>query len=428
MFALFLDPLYRAPILGSCLICYAAALMGVCIFLQKRALVSEVISHAAYPGMIIGALVAGVFSSDHWIYLFTGAFLSSLFAAMFLQWLEKKQVSTDAAMTATLSAFFAVGLLFASYLQKMRPTLLVEVQKCLFGEVVTILDEHLLLYAVMSVCITAFVYLFYRRLQIHLFDPVYMQVSGIRGRLVTRLSIVCLVFSVVIGVRACGVILLSAMLIAPASAARVFSKSLSSMFVLAGFFGLASAGMGNAFVLFLSRENGLVEPVFLPTGPSIVLSALVLVIASYVFSPRKGFVMKIIRKAAFQLRSTQENIVKAIHKKQQGFSDLYQTESIPYLPLWISLWYLQREGLLCKKSGLYELTKEGSRKALRLIRFHRLWEVYLTKYMHMPSKHVHVSAEEMEHIITPEMALRLDALLESPEMDPHEKPIPGRFA
>ncbi len=70
-----------------------------------------------------------------------------------------------------------------------------------------------------------------------------------------------------------------------------------------------------------------------------------------------------------------------------------------------------------------ELTDTGVEEAENLIRLHRLWEVYLV-HMGQPSDRVHHSAEEMEHILTPEIETELNALLGSPELDPHAQPIP----
>jgi manganese/zinc/iron transport system permease protein len=61
---------------------------------------------------------------------------------------------------------------------------------------------------------------------------------------------------------------------------------------------------------------------------------------------------------------------------------------------------------------------------MRIVKIHRLWELYLTTYLRIAPDHVHEDAETIEHIITPEMELKLEHLLNFPEKDPHNVDIP----
>jgi len=85
-----------------------------------------------------------------------------------------------------------------------------------------------------------------------------------------------------------------------------------------------------------------------------------------------------------------------------------------------------RQGWLQKRADSYELTADGYQKAASVVRLHRLWEVYLAHYLGKDPHCVHRNAEEMEHILTPDLEKRLTELLANPEIDPHHQPIPGR--
>lgn len=86
---------------------------------------------------------------------------------------------------------------------------------------------------------------------------------------------------------------------------------------------------------------------------------------------------------------------------------------------------LIRQGWIVQTSpGRYRLTKDGSIRASRIVRLHRLWEVYLADYLGVGAEKVHKNAEEMEHIITPELEQELLVLLNNPKQDPHHQPIP----
>ena len=76
----------------------------------------------------------------------------------------------------------------------------------------------------------------------------------------------------------------------------------------------------------------------------------------------------------------------------------------------------------------YELTPTGMLWGKKLVRLHRLWEVYLVEFCKLPKERVHPLAEEMEHIITEEIELELMQLLDNPTKDPHNAPIPASSA
>lgn len=88
------------------------------------------------------------------------------------------------------------------------------------------------------------------------------------------------------------------------------------------------------------------------------------------------------------------------------------------------LLYTKFQGWIVSDKGIYSLTNDGHNKAAHIVRLHRLWEVYLVDYVGLGAKEVHSSAEEMEHILTPELEKELTTLLKNPKWDPHQQPIP----
>ena len=84
-----------------------------------------------------------------------------------------------------------------------------------------------------------------------------------------------------------------------------------------------------------------------------------------------------------------------------------------------------QNGWIEKKKGCcYSLTIDGRHRAAKIVRFHRLWEVYLANYLGIGGEKVHRNAEEMEHIITPDLERELTLLLKDPRQDPHQQFIP----
>ncbi|MGA0242562.1 MAG: metal-dependent transcriptional regulator [Candidatus Marinamargulisbacteria bacterium] len=86
---------------------------------------------------------------------------------------------------------------------------------------------------------------------------------------------------------------------------------------------------------------------------------------------------------------------------------------------------LVREGLIINPSyqGV-ELTPEGYQMGVRLIRHHRLWEVFLHQTLQVPWDEVHDEAEHLEHAASDALMNRMDAYLNYPTVDPHGNPIP----
>jgi DtxR family transcriptional regulator, Mn-dependent transcriptional regulator len=70
------------------------------------------------------------------------------------------------------------------------------------------------------------------------------------------------------------------------------------------------------------------------------------------------------------------------------------------------------------------LTQKGDKEALKVVRKHRLWEVFLVKELNYKWDEVHEIAEQLEHIKSPQLIDRLDSFLNHPKFDPHGDPIP----
>lgn len=412
MLSFFIDPVLRGPTIGSMLMGFSAGLVGCLVFLQKRSLVGEALSHAAYPGVVLSvALAAFLYPfSEKAVALsvLIGAFVSGLLGLLVIDKLEKKlRISSDAALCFVLSLFFGVGVLIVSRLQITQVLWFQQIQVYLFGQAATMIDAHILLYGLLALATLVTIILLFRYLEILNFDPDFAKTLGMRSYLIDGVMHVLLVLAIVVGMRSVGVVLMSAMLIAPAAAARQWTRSLKSFFALASLFGMGAGLLGNITTEFLPKWVG--EPYLaLPTGPMIVLCATAICLISLLFAPQKGLFTRMLRISLFSFRCRQENLLKALYKGQEA-------KGSPSL-----FWRMQRKGWIEDS----QLTEKGRVEAEKLIRLHRLWEVYLV-HLGQGVERVHRSAEEMEHILTPEIEDELQDLLNHPKRDPHQQPIPG---
>lgn len=444
----FTDAVLRAPTIGCMLMCLASALVGVIVFLKKQSLLGESLSHAAYPGVIIGVICAGIFdvSQDSELVIaflvMIGAFVSAIAGLWTIMFLERHlKVSSDSALCFVLSAFFGIGLTMASEVQFAYSSLYRQIQVYLYGQAATMTDIHIVIYGALSVIVIAVVLLFYKEIQVIAFDRQYAASLGMNTRAVDILVFLLIVLAVVIGIRSVGVVLMSAMLIAPPAAARQYTNKLGYMFILAGLFGLLSGFLGNYLSVEMMQSSVIDLSGFkstLPTGPMIVIIASFICLFSLFVAPERGLLLRMIRVARFRYKCIYENLLKAIWRiglsdnKHRADGDISFEEIARYqnAPSWYLRFVLRRlihYGWLERTLTGYRLSADGALWAARIVRLHRLWELYLVDYLGVGAERVHRSAEEMEHIITPDLEKELTILLNNPKYDPHHQPIPPRY-
>jgi manganese/zinc/iron transport system permease protein len=89
-----------------------------------------------------------------------------------------------------------------------------------------------------------------------------------------------------------------------------------------------------------------------------------------------------------------------------------------------SLKRLKRNGYVSKVNSNWLLTDAGKLRGQRLVKIHRLWELYLTTHANIAPDHVHEDADTIEHFLTPELEAALEQQLNFPERDPHQTIIP----
>lgn len=402
MIEFFTDPVLRAPTIGTMLMCFSAGIIGCLAFLQKRSLVGEALSHATYPGVVLSVVFAALFlpfSEDGAaLSILIGAFISGILGLAVIGHMEKKlKISSDAALCFVLAIFFGIGVLIASRLQVTHALWFRQIQIFLFGQAATMVDAHIYLYAALALVVSATIFFLFRYLEILYFDPGFAGSVGLKTALVNGVVYFLLVLAIVIGMRSVGVVLMSGMLIAPPVAARAWTKKLASFFLVSAFFGVLAGFLGN--VLSVKIPLWANQPKLpLPTGPMIILSAAAIALLSLLFSPSKGYVTRKLRILRFRIRCREENILKALYE-----GDKYTASRLQLRRMYWKGWL---------EDG--KLTQKGRAEAEKLVRLHRLWEVYLI-YMGQGAERVHHSAEAMEHILTPEVEKELNDLLKKEE-------------
>ncbi|NGX61097.1 MAG: Manganese transport system membrane protein MntB [Chlamydiae bacterium] len=429
-FLFFTDPVLRGPTWGAMLLGVVAALVGVSLLLRKRSLLGEALSHAAYPGVTISVVLAGFFSLERYLpfLILTGAFLSSLVGYWVLNWLKTTQrVSDDSSLCFILACFFGIGITIGSYVQFLYPHLYRQIQGFLYGQAATMHDAHILFYAALLLVVLVVYLLFYKEILVSLFDPSYAKSIGLGVRLVETILFLLSTFTVVVGIRTVGVVLMSALLMAPAIAARPFTHRLSLMLLIAGCVGMMSGFLGIYFSVLYSSSASY----SLPSGPMIVLVAGGFALLSLLFAPGGGLFVRLYRIFRFRTQCLEENLLKALwhcgqnHEGGCSLPSLVEKQGLSPFSLRFLLHRLGKRGWIKAEDNRYQLNQEGMRRGGRIVRLHRLWEAYLVYSLGAKMDRVHKSAEEMEHILTPDLEKKLTTLLKDPKHDPHKQPIPS---
>jgi manganese/zinc/iron transport system permease protein len=283
--------------------------------------------------------------------------------------------------------------------------------------------------SLLALCALAIVLLLFHRLKAVSFDRAFCAAAGIslwRYDLVLALITVA---AVVVGLQLVGVVLMAAMLITPAAAARYWTDRLQYMLLLAALFG-ALSGAAGAYVSYLAPA--------MPTGPWIVVTVSVLFAASMLAAPRRGVVARMARNQAFVRRTQRENVLRALYRGgERGDGSGYCATPVPASNLltWCALSArqleraleeLQRLELIEEHANGLALSGRGAREAAQLTRRHRLWELYLAERINMPPDHVHDQADTVEHVVTGELEERLRRELDAPTTDPHGSSIPKK--
>lgn len=423
-FFTFQYPNIKYVVFGAVLLSISSAVVGCFTFIKKKSLIGDVVSHAVLPGICIAFMISG--SKDPFL-LIIGAFISGWVSIIVMDHIVRTtKIKEDAATGLSLSVFFGIGILLMTYIQHSGNAAQSGLDTFLFGKAAALVGRDLLAFSIIAVIVLITVFLFYKEFKLISFDPQFAEVMGLPIKRLEMILTSITVLSVVTGIQAVGVVLMAAMLITPAAAARFWTNRLHRMILLASLFG-AFSGVAGAFISYSAPS--------MPTGPWMVMVLSIIALISFFFAPRRGIVLRQWRRFAIQRQLLEENLLKVFYRLGENEGDYYRLvkaddiELIRNFPPWQlqkGLRKLKTNGFVNKSGEDWQLTKEGYEKGKRITRLHRLWELYLTKYLRIAPDHVHEDADTIEHVITPELELRLEKLLDYPEEDPHSSVIPSR--
>jgi manganese/zinc/iron transport system permease protein len=416
----------RNVLIGATLLGALAGTLGSFALLRRQSLLGDALAHAALPGVCIAYLITGTKSP---LPLFAGALIAGVLGSLLiLATVRWSRIKEDSAIGIVLSVFFGIGIVLLTYIQKLPAGNQSGLDKFLFGQAATLVEDDLKVMAVLGAIVVAFVLIFYKEFKLLSFDREFGSSLGLPMRRMEVLLTLLLVVVVVVGLQTVGVVLIVATLITPAAAARQWTDRLGAMLLLSAGIGAAAGAAGSLVSASMAK---------LPTGPVIVLVSSSVLIVSLLLAPRRGILWAHLRERQVAERIRRENLLKDLYLLGERKADWETALTWPHLmgvrgqtgrELARNARPLVAQGLAEQTGDTLRLTDAGRKEAEQVVRKHRIWEVYLSRRLELPSDHVHRDAEAMEHALTEAAVTELEEALGFPTVDPHGSPIPSRRA
>ncbi|MBM9593046.1 metal ABC transporter permease [Roseitranquillus sediminis] len=392
--ALTLQAGYNAALVavGAGLLGTAAGAAGTFLFLRKRALVSDAISHATLPGVALAFMVMVAFGGDgRWLPgLLLGSALSAGLGLLAVQWIsDRTRLNEDAAIGAILSSFFGLGVVLLTVIQTMSSGRQAGIEDFLLGATAGMLMSEATTIAVGGGLAVAATLLLRRPMTVVAFDPGYAAASGIDVRRIDLATMALVLAVTIIGLKVVGLILIVALLIIPPVAARFWSERAGHVATIAGVIGGVSGYLGAA--ISASAPD-------LPTGPIVVLVAFAVFCLSLAFAPGRGVLAAFLRHRRFQRR---------VHLRQ-GLLALAQGQ--PVLERY-TLRLLARAGL-ARGDGVP--TEAGRAQAARALRDEARWSEARKLHAHETAAGRYDGLTPIEAVLTPDEIRELDRRIGAP--------------
>ena len=402
---------------GAGIICFSAGTVGTFTYLRKRALMGDVVSHAVLPGVAISFMLTEVKDPT---YFLIGATISGLLSVWIVDYVQSKsKLKPDTILALTLSVFFGIGIVLLTKIQHDGNAAQSGLDSFLFGKAASMSVDDVRLFSVIALINSFCIIFFLRAFTLISFDENYAKGIGFNVKLVKLFLAFLTVVTIAIGIQSVGIVLMAALLITPASGARFLTNSILKMILYAGFIAFTSGFLG---VLISSCGTNM------PTGPWIVVVLSSFTTLAIFLGKEKGVIARMRVRKLNQIKINNENILKTLYKiSDKGENSINQrqlTEQLLNNNANKTLNRLEKDQIISRINGMIVLNYKGKIAARDVIRKHRLWEIYLSKYFQLEADHLHDDAEGIEHIITPEIEKHLITLLDRPEKDPHQSEIP----
>ncbi len=391
------------------------------MLLRKRALVADVASHAALPGICLAFLWGEAQRSGGGKalpLLLLGAALSAGAGLLTAQWLRRiRRVHDDAALGLTLSLYFGAGVVLLTWIQSLPTGQAAGLSEYVFGKASAMVADDLFGLALVAGIAAAAVLALRKEFELLCFDPGYARAGGWPVGGLDLLLTALVIGLVVVGMQSVGLLLIVALMVLPPTAARFWTNRFGEMVVISGGLGGLSAAAGVMLSASFPR---------LATGAVIVLCGSACFAISLVLGRRGGLWWRWRQQTVSRRQIELSDLLRACYEVLEP--DLTTPDELVDRPLpierlrqerdWSVAHWTQRLRAAARAGWLrqdandaWRLTTAGRRAAIEAVRHHRLWELYLIHFAEIAPHAVDRNADTLEHALGPEVIEQLERLL-----------------
>jgi manganese/iron transport system permease protein len=274
LYAFFVEPLtydfMQRALIVAILVGAVSAVLSCFLVLKGWSLMGDAISHAVLPGIVIAYVIG--------LPIAIGAFVAGLFAAVSTGYLkDNSRIKEDTAMGIVFTGMFAVGLVLFSRIETDQ-----HLSHILFGDMLGVTWQDLIETAIIALGTLLIVLAKRRDFLLYAFDPQHARAIGLPVKLLHYGLLALLSITIVASLKAVGIILVVAMLIAPGAIGFLLAKRFEAMLAIAMTVAIGSGVLGT---LISFSING-------ATGPCIVLIQAGVFLVALLFAPGSGLLRK----------------------------------------------------------------------------------------------------------------------------------------
>lgn len=412
----------RVVVFGTSLLGLAAGTIGSFTLLRRRALMGDALSHATLPGVGLAFILAPSFGLEgkSLPVLLTGAAVSGLAGVASILFIRNlTRLKEDAALGIVLSVFFGAGVALLSVVQQMPNGHAAGLEAFIYGKTASMIVSDAWMIGVSGIVCVAVAAMVFKEITLLCFDEGF---AGSRGFPVIGLDVILMAMVVIvtiIGLQAVGLVLMIALLVIPAAAARFWTHNMKRMTVISAVLGAGSGMIGSGMSALFPR---------LPSGAMIVLVSGLMFFVSMLAGPARGVAVRLFRRWTLNRDVDRQHLLRGLYEFLEsrgliGHGQAATTISVPLTEiLAMRSWSPARLNRQIRRSQRTHdvkvspdrsvaLTDTGTTEAAKLVHQHRLWELYLITHADIAPSHVDRSADAIEHVLDPEMIDRLEALL-----------------
>jgi len=224
---------FQRAIIGGLCSALLCSIIGIFVVLRRQALIGEGVAHLSFGGIALG-LFLGLYPLDT-------ALLMSVVGIFAISYLQRQRIVYSEMAIGILISF---GLAFGAVLASLSGGFGVDLFSYLFGSILTISSDDLIVIGVLTVAVVAFVIVFFKELMHLTFDEQGTRLTGIPVFAFEIAFNLVLAFSVVVSIKIVGTLLISALLIIPAASAMQFSRSFKGTVLISVIIGVVTVQIG----------------------------------------------------------------------------------------------------------------------------------------------------------------------------------------